>query len=74
MVHATDVKKTTLTEQVADDFEKLGKQGRFSKKCIPRVYIPDLNWTIMHKDLDQPIKPVKLEEDPIETATTPATP
>ena len=43
MAHVTDVKKTTLIEQVADDYEKLGKQGRFSKKCIPRGYIPDLD-------------------------------
>ena len=35
MVHVTDVKKITLTEQVADEYEKLGKEGRFSKKCIP---------------------------------------
>ena len=35
MVHATDVKKITLTEQVADEYEQLGKEGRFSKKCIP---------------------------------------
>ena len=34
MVHVTDV-KITLTEQVADEYEKLGKEGRFSKKCIP---------------------------------------
>ena len=74
MVHVTDVKKTTLMEQVADDYEKLGKQGRFSKKCILRGYIPDLNWTTIHEDLDQPIKPVKQEEDPIMTATTPAAP
>ena len=58
MVHVTDVKRTTLTEQVADDYEQLGKQGRFSKKCIPRGYIPDLDWTTIHKDLDQPIRPV----------------
>ena len=74
MVHVTDVKKTTLMDQVADDYEKLGKQGRFSKKCIPRGYIPDLDWTTIHKDLDQPIKPVKQEEDPTKTATTPAAP
>ena len=30
-----DMKKITLTEQVADEYEKLGKEGRFSKKCIP---------------------------------------
>ena len=30
MVHVTDVKRTTLMEQVADDYEQLGKQGRFS--------------------------------------------
>ena len=41
MVHVTDVKKITLTEQVADEYEKLGKEGRFSKKCIPQGYIPD---------------------------------
>ena len=72
MVHVTDVKKTTLMEQVADDYEKLGKQGRFSKKCIPKGYIPDLNWTTIHEDSDQPTKPVKQEEDPTETTTTPA--
>ena len=74
MVHVTDVKRTTLTEQVADDYEQLGKQGRFSKKCIPRGYIPDLDWTTIHEDLDQPIRPVKQEEDPTETTTTPAAP
>ena len=73
MVHVTDVKRTTLTEQVADDYEQLGKQGRFSKKCIPRGYIPDLNWTTIHKDLDQPIKPVK-QGDPIKATTPPAAP
>ena len=41
MVHITDVKKITLTEQVADEYEQLGKEGRFSKKCIPQGYIPD---------------------------------
>ena len=35
MVHITDVKKITLTEQVADEYEKLSKEGRFNKKCIP---------------------------------------
>ena len=35
MVHVTDVKKITLTEQVADEYKNLGKEGRFSKKCIP---------------------------------------
>ena len=34
MVHVTDV-KITLTEQVADEYKNLGKEGRFSKKCIP---------------------------------------
>ena len=73
MVHITDVKKITLMEQVADDYENLGKQGRFSKKCIPRGYIPDFDWTTIHKDSDQPIKPIK-QEDPTEDATTPAAP
>ena len=68
------MKRTTLTEQVADDYEQLGKQGRLSKKCIPRGYIPDLNWTRIHEDSDQPIRPVKQEEDPTETTTTPAAP
>ena len=35
MVHITGVKKITLTEQVADEYEQLGKEGRFSKKCFP---------------------------------------
>ena len=74
MTHITDEKKTTLMVQVADDYEELGKQGRFSKKCIPRGYIPDLDWTTIHKDLDQPIKPVKQVEDAIETTTSPAVP
>ena len=74
MVHVTNVKRTRLTEQVADDYEQLGKQGRFSKKFIPRGYIPDLNWTTIHEDSDQPIKPVKQEEDPTETTTIPAAP
>ena len=53
--------------------ENLGKQGRFSKKCIPRGYIPDFDWTTIHEDSDQPIKPIK-QEDPTEDATTPAAP
>ena len=58
MVHVTDVKKITLTEQVAGEYEKLGKDGRFSKKCIPRGYIPDFDWTTIHQSQDQPIKPI----------------
>ena len=73
MVHITDVKKITLMEQVADGCEDLGKQGRFSKKCIPRGYIPDLDWTTIHVDPDQPIKPFK-HQDPTEDTTTPAAP
>ena len=74
MVHITDVKRTTLTEQVADDYEQLAKQGKFSKKFIPRGYIPDLDWTTIHEDSDQPIRPVKQDEDPTETTITPAAP
>ena len=74
MVHVTDVKRTTLMEQVVDDYEQLGKQGRFSKRCIPRGYIPDLDWTTIHKDSDQPIKQVKQEEDPTKATTSPAAP
>ena len=73
MVHITDVKKITLTEQVADDYENLGKQGRFSKKCIPRGYIPDFDWTTIHEGQDQPVKPIQ-QQDPTEDTTTPAAP
>ena len=73
MVHVTDVKKITVTEQVADEYEQLGKEGRFSKKCIPRGYIPDFDWTTIHQDQDQPIRPIK-QEDPTEDTTTPAAP
>ena len=73
MVHVTDVKKITLMEQVADDYKNLGKQGRFSKKCIPRGYIPDFNWTTIHEGQNQPIKPIH-QQDPTEDTTTPAAP
>ena len=73
MVHVTDMKKITLQEPVADDYENLGKQGRFSKKCIPRGYIPDFDWTTIQEDSDEPIKPIR-QEDPTEDTTTPAAP
>ena len=73
MVQVTHVKKITLMKQVADDYKDLGKQGRFSKKCIPRGYIPDFDWTTIHKDQDQPIKPIQ-DQDPTEDTTTPAAP
>ena len=73
MVHMTDMKKITLMEQVADDYKNLGKQGRFSKKCIPRGYIPDFDWTTIHEDQDQPIKLIQ-QQDPTEDTTTPAAP
>ena len=73
MAHVTDVKKITLTEQVADEYEQLGKEGRFSKKHIPRGYIPDFNWTTIHQNQDQPIKPIK-QQDPTKDTTTPAAP
>ena len=73
MVHVTDMKKITLTEQVADDYENLGKQGKFSKKCIPRDYIPDFNWTTIHKGQDQPIKPIQ-QQDSTEDTTAPGAP
>ena len=74
MVHITDVKKTTLTDKVPDDYLQLCNEGRFTQKCVPRGYIPDLNWTTIHDDPDQPIKPVKEKEDPSETTATPAAP
>ena len=73
MVHVTDVKKITLTEQVADEYEKLGKEGRFSKTCIPRGYIPDFDWTTIHQSEDQPIKPIQ-QQDPTKDTTNPAAP
>ena len=73
-VHATHVRKTTLTDKVADDYLQLCNEGRFTKKCVPRGYIPDLDWTTIHNDPNQPIKPVKQEKDPNETTVTPATP
>ena len=72
MVHITDMKKITLMEQVVDEYENLGKQGRFSKKCIPRGYIPEFDWTTIHNDQNQPIKPIT--QDPAEDTTTPAAP
>ena len=74
MVHVTDAKKITLMEQVADDYKNLGKQGRFSKKYIPRGYIPDFNWTTIHEGQDQSIKPIQQKQDPTEDTTTPAAP
>ena len=74
MVHITHVKNTTLTDEVADDYLQLCNEGRFTKKCVPRVYIPDLHWTTIHNDPDQPIKPVKQNEDPNETTAAPAAP
>ena len=74
MVHITDMKKTTLTDEVADDYLQLCNEGRFAKKCVPTGNIPDLNWTTIHDDPDQPIKPVKQEQDPNETTVTPAAP
>ena len=73
MVHVTDMKKITLMEQVADEYEKLGKEGRFSKRYIPRGYIPDFDWTTIHQSQDQPIKPIK-QQDLTEDTTTPAAP
>ena len=73
MVHVTDMKKITLMEQVADEYEKLGKEGRFSKKCIPQGYIPDFDWTTIHPSQDPPIKPTQ-QQDPTEDTTTPAAP
>ena len=52
MVHITDVKKTTLTDEVADDYLQLCNEGRFTKKYVSRGYIPDLNWTTIHDDPD----------------------
>ena len=74
MVHITDMKKTTLTDEIADDYLQLCNKGRFTKKCVPSGYITDLDWTTIHTDQDQPIKPVKQEQDPTETTVTQAAP
>ena len=74
IVHATHVKKTTLTDRVADDYLRLCNEGRFTKKCVPRGYIPDLDWTTIHDDPNQPIRPVKQEKDPNKPTVTPAAP
>ena len=50
------------------------REDLHAKKCVPRGYIPDLNWTTIHNNQNQPIKPVKQEEDPTETTVTPAAP
>ena len=34
MVHITDVKKITVMEQVADEYEKLGKEGDSAKSIF----------------------------------------
>ena len=34
MVHVTDMKKITLMEQVADEYEKLGKKGESAKSVF----------------------------------------
>ena len=73
-VQITHVKKTTLTDEVADDYLQLCNEGRFTKKCVSSGYIPDLKWTTIHDDPDQPIKPVKQKEDPNKTTATPAAP
>ena len=73
-VHITHVKKTTLTDEVADDYLQLCNEGRFTKKCVPRGYTPDLDWTTTHNDPDQAMKLVKQEEDPNKTTVTPAAP
>ena len=70
----TDMKKITLTDDIADDYTKLCNEGRFTKKCVPRGYIPDLDWTTTHNDQNQPIRPVKQEEDPTEATVTSAAP
>ena len=56
MAHITNMKKTTLTNEVADDYLQLSNEGQFTKKCVPRGYIPDLDWTTIHNDQDQPLK------------------
>ena len=73
-VHITDMKKTTLTDKVADDYLHLCNEGRFAKKCVPRGYIPELDCTTIHDDPDQPIRLVKQEEDLNKTTVTPAAP
>ena len=69
MVHIPDMKRTTLTYEVADDYIELCNEGRSAKKCVPRGYIPDLNWTAIHND---PNKTRRGSHN--ETTVTPAAP
>ena len=41
---------------------------------MPGGYIPDLDWTTIHDDPNQSIRPVKQEKDPKEPTVTPAAP
>ena len=41
---------------------------------MPRGHIPDLDWTTIHDDPNQPIKPVKQEKDPNKPTVAPAAP
>ena len=59
-------------DKVADDYLQLCNEGRFTKKCVPRGYIPDLDWTTIHNNPNKPIRPVKQEKDPNKPTVTPA--
>ena len=72
MVHVTDMKKITLMEQVADEYEQLGKR-EIQQKVYSMGYIPDFDWTTIHQSQNQPIKPIS-QQDPTEDTTTPAAP
>ena len=70
MVHVTDMKKITLTEQVADDYENLGKQGRSARSVFQEV---TYQTSIGQQYTKTRIKPIK-QEDPTEDTTAPAAP
>ena len=71
MVHITDVKKTTLTDQVADDNLQLCNEEHSQRSvCQEDTYLTSTGppYTMTR------IKSVKQEQDPTETTVTPATP
>ena len=67
------IKHIPVPNSVMNEDEKLCKEGRFSKKCIPQAYIPDFDWTTIHQSQNQPIKQIQ-QQGPTEDTTTPAAP
>ena len=69
MVHVIDVKKITLMEQVADEYEKLGKKGDSAKSVFHEA---TYQTSIGQQYTQARINPSS--QDPTEDTTTPAAP